>query len=417
VKRLLFFFFYLVASAACSTITSGTTEQAALVPTQDVVQTTNPLHQLTQATHPVPTGTSTPTRYVTPTPEPYYLEATVWTSEPQVPILVYHRFLPDHYEYSTKVKTRLGDFRAHLESLYSSGYSLVSLSDWLEGNLHVSEGRRPLILTIDDLFFADQISLTEGGEPSLESGLGVLWYFYLEHPDFGFHVALFPNLGDKLYPGGEGELARVIAWCIDHDAIPYNHFYMHPRLDLTKPRWIPVEAERNDIYLRELLSMVEREDLISYLGNIIALPYSVWPNSKAGRDALFSYVSPEGVPLQAVLEADYAVRAKYLLPPFSPDFDPWHVPRIVGTQQAIDLLTEHVELFPVSRKCEVGPLDDSRIQDQTYLEDQVLETHHKGNCPDGVYILQGWIYQVDESGLNLLYSSTPFATTTGDHLD
>lgn len=123
----------------------------------------------------------------------------------------------------------------------------------------------------------------------------MLWHFYQEHPHFGFHVALFPNLGDKLYPGGEGELARVIAWCIDHDAIPYNHFYMHPRLDLTEPWWIPVEAERNDVYLRELLSMVEREDLISYMGNLIALPYSVWPNSKAGRDALLSYVSPEGV--------------------------------------------------------------------------------------------------------------------------
>ncbi len=121
--------------------------------------------------------------------------------------------------------------------------------------------------------------------------------------------------------------------------------------------------------------------------------------------------------MQAVLEADFAVRAKYLLPPFSPDFDPWHVPRVVGTQQAVDLLTEHQELFPVARKCEVGPLDDSHIQDQTYLEDQVFETHHKGNCPDGVYIFRGWIYHVDESVFNRLYSSTPFATPTEDHLD
>jgi len=412
VKRLLLFFFYLVASAACSTITSRTTEQAALVPTQDAVPAAIPLYRLAEATHPVPTGASTPTRTATPTPVPYYLEATVWTSEPRVPILIYHRFLPDHYEYSTKVKTRLGDFRAHLESLYTSGYTLISLSDWLAGNLHVPEGRRPLILTIDDLFFADQISLTDEGDASLESGLGVLWHFYLEHPDFGFHVALFPNLGDKLYPGGESELAQVIAWCIEHDAIPYNHFYMHPRLDLTEPRWIPVEAERNDVYLRELLSMVEREDLISYLGNIIAIPYGIWPSSKAGRDALLSYVSPEGVSLQAVLEADYAVRAKYLLPPFSPDFDPWHVPRIVGTQQAIDLLVEQRESFPIAYKCQIGPMDVDRLDDLEALKEQIIATGLKGDCPNGIYVVRGLIYRVMDAEISLLPLPSPSPTPT-----
>jgi len=414
-KRLLLLLSYLATTAACSTDASVTTDQLVSVLTQNVVSSATHMHRPTETIHPLLTGTYIPTRPATPTPEPYYLEATVWTSEPRVPILIYHRFLPDHYEYSTKVKTRLGDFRAHLESLYTSGYTLISLSDWLAGNLHVPEGRRPLILTIDDLFFADQISLTDEGDASLESGLGVLWHFYLEHPDFGFHVALFPNLGDKLYPGGESELAQVIAWCIEHDAIPYNHFYMHPRLDLTEPRWIPVEAERNDVYLRELLSMVEREDLISYLGNIIAIPYGIWPSSKAGRDALLSYVSPEGVSLQAVLEADYAVRAKYLLPPFSPDFDPWHVPRIVGTQQAIDLLVEQRESFPIAYKCQIGPLDVERLDDLEALKEQIIATGLKGDCPNGIYVVRGLIYRVMDAEISLvpLPSPSPIPTTEG----
>jgi len=103
VKRLLLLFSYLAVTAACSTVASGTADQAAFVPTEDVVPAAIPLYRLAETTHPVPTVTSTPTYPATSTPEPYYLEATVWTSEPQVPILVYHRFLPDHYEYSTKV--------------------------------------------------------------------------------------------------------------------------------------------------------------------------------------------------------------------------------------------------------------------------------------------------------------------------
>ena len=403
---------YLVAIAACSTSASVSIDQAASELTPIMVQGAANTHQPTETIRHTPIRTPTPTRTATPTPEPYYFEATVWTSEPRVPILIYHRFLPDHYEYSTKVKTRLGDFRAHLESLYTNGYTLISLSEWLSGNLHVPEGRRPLILTIDDLFFADQISLTEEGEASLESGLGVLWHFYLEHPDFGFHVALFPNLGDKLFPGGESELAKVIAWCIEHDAIPYNHFYTHPRLDLTKPKWIPVEAERNDIYLRELLSMVEREDLISSLGNIIAIPYGIWPDSKAGIDALLSYVSPEGISLQAVLDADYAVRAKYLLPPFSPDFDPWHVPRIVGTQQAIDLLVEQRESFPIAYKCQIGPMDVERLDDLEALEEQIIATGLRGDCPNGIYFVRGLIYRVMDTEISLLPLPSPSPTPT-----
>ena len=413
-KRLLLLLSSLVIIAACSTSASVTTDQTASELTQNVDRSATIINTPTETIHHIPTRIPTPTRTATPTPEPYYLEATVWTSEPRVPILIYHRFLPDHYEYSTKVKTRLGDFRAHLESLYTSGYTLISLSEWLSGNLHVPEGRRPLILTIDDLFFADQISLTEEGEASLESGLGVLWHFYLEHPDFGFHVSLFPNLGDKLFPGGESELAKVIAWGIEHGAIPYNHFYTHPRLDLTKPKWIPVEAERNDIYLRELLRMIEREDLISHLGNIIAIPYGIWPSSKAGIDAMLSYVSPEGVPLQAILEADFAVRAKYLLPPFSPDFDPWHIPRIVGTQHAIDLLVEQRESFPIAYKCQIGPMDVERLDDLDALEEQIIATRLRGDCPDGIYFVKDLIYRVTDADLSLLPLPSPSPTPTSE---
>jgi hypothetical protein len=352
----------------------------------------------------------TPTPAITPSPSPsdtpthvfQILEATVWTSEPRVPILVYHRFLPDTYEYSTKVKMRLGDFRAHLEALYANGYSLVPLGEWLDGHLAAPEGRRPLVLNIDDAFFEDQISLTEDGNPNPASGLGVMWHFYQEHPDFGFYVALFPNLGDKLYPGGEEALARVIAWCIEHGAIPYNHFYTHPRLDLTEPRWIQWEAEKNDLYLRELLCSIGREDLIPRLGNILALPYGIWPDHPAAKQALLTYVSPEGKSLQAILEVDFAVRARYLLPPYSPDFEPWHVPRIVGTQEAIELLASEKDSFPTAQKCLIGPVNLDDLLSRTVIEELIFTKINEGACPEGIYLLMGVVYRVDNNGIILL---------------
>ncbi|MFO3797628.1 MAG: hypothetical protein ACK8QZ_10145, partial [Anaerolineales bacterium] len=135
-----------------------------------------------------------------PTPIPTTsLTALVWTSDPKVPILTYHQFADDIAKRSSPVKVRKSDFRAELESLYAAGYSLVSLREWLHGQWLVPPGRRPLILSMDDLFYNNQIGLTPKGEADPNTGIGILWEFYQQHPDFGFHLALFANLGDKLY--------------------------------------------------------------------------------------------------------------------------------------------------------------------------------------------------------------------------
>ncbi len=48
--------------------------------------------------------------------------------------------------------------------------------------------------------------------------------------------------------------------------MPYNHFYTHPMLDLTNAQGILWELEMNDKYLRDLLRMADREDLIPRVG-------------------------------------------------------------------------------------------------------------------------------------------------------
>ncbi len=232
----------------------------------------------------------TPTHTAIPTPAPYYITATVWESQPAAAILTYHKFKTNRPStYSTV--SRL-DFEEELEDLYRSGYVSVSLEKWLTGDIRVPVGKRPVIFSMDDVFFRNQIALTAEEIPAKDTGLGVAWEFYQKHPEFGFHWALFSNLGDKPY--GEGttieqkiQLAKVIVWCIEHDAMIYNHTFRHVNLKNTKGLGVTAELRWNDETLRELLQLVHREDLIPKLRNMVALPGGRAPRWDDSQTALY----------------------------------------------------------------------------------------------------------------------------------
>jgi hypothetical protein len=354
----------------------------------------------------IPTGASS-------RPETF-INATVWEQDPQVPILLYHRFLPDTYAKSYPTKTVFRDFHSELQSLFDNGYSLVSLQDWINGDLQVPAGRRPIIITLDDAFFADQIYLENNGQPSLNSGLGVLWEFSQQHPDFGFAASLFANMGDKVYgniqkgnwyengPGWEDSLAKVIAWCIQHNVMPYNHMYNHPRLDLTLTEQIPWELEKNDQSMRTFLKRINGLDLVKGVDNIVALPYGAWPLSKGGKAAILKYKNPEGVPLQAVLEAGYYYNAEYLQPPYSSAYNPWHIPRIAGHIPAINMLVEQKAQFPVAKTCSIGPVQPSQTGDNLYLMDQILKAIRADQCPAGVYSFSGKLFRASSTQIEII---------------
>ncbi|MEM5786534.1 MAG: hypothetical protein AAGU11_04400 [Syntrophobacteraceae bacterium] len=273
----------------------------------------------------------------------------------EIPVLNYHRFVSDQVEYSTYMKRRLGDFRRDLERLYNAGYSLISLDELIDGNYQLAPGRRPLVLSIDDAYFADQLWLDpETGEPSPQCGIGVLWQFFREFPDFGFKVAMFANYGDKYYgnvyrmgwwyveDGWEKDLAEAIAWGIEHGVMPYNHLYIHPLLSITRYEHIWEQASLNDQALRDLLALVGRGDLIEQVNNFIALPYGVWPESQAGIDHLIAYTDPEGRPVKAIFEAGYEHMPKYAMPQ-ALSFSPYHIPRMAGIEAAIQAVIEREE--------------------------------------------------------------------------
>lgn len=347
---------------------------------------------------PVPSPTSQPP---TPTAEPVTepVIATVWQQAPQAPVLMYHRFDPLPGASSYSFTTSLTDFEGHLAALYDAGYSLVPLEDWLRGEIHVPPGRRPLIITLDDLFYGDQLALDKNGQPALYSGIGRLWKFHQELPDFGFSAALFFNFGDKAYAndytngvlsvqdGWRQNRAEAIAWGIRHGATPMNHFYSHPFLDTLTPTEIQWELAENDRALREALSLVGEEDLSKNLPNILALPYVVWPATDAGKQVLWDYRSPEGAPVSAIVEGDYATNARLFPAAFAEDYDPWHVPRINASWDAIRLITELAIDLPQAQTCDLGSLPLTAHQDPGLLAEAISEKINLQACPEGYYII------------------------------
>lgn len=365
-----------------------------------------------------PIPTAPPTRLH---PDLQDVTATIWPGDPQAPVLLYHHFIPDSAP-ANDTHIHLSEFRSELQTLYADGYSLVPLGDWLRGDVHVAAGRRPLILTIDDLFFADQIYLLPDGTPAPSTGIGILWQFSQEHPDFGFAVALFANLGDKAYPnfiqgnggtrvgsGWQDSLARTIVWCIDHGAIPYNHFFHHPYLDRLSPERITAEAQDNDLKLKALLQLAGRPDLLDRVDNILALPYGHWPATPEGVKAVVDYRSPQGKPVIGIVEVGGIYAGHYLQPVYSPQFDPHHIPRMVGSSLAMGYLTHYQDRFPAGQQMDLGSLDLSQLKTAAAVQTSLAGACRLRACPDGVYSLLGSIYRKSGSGFTLLWDGAKAA--------
>lgn len=360
---------------------------------------------------PMPTSTPTPTA----TEAPFFVEATVFSGELQVPILIYHRFFPDYFGPTTSTKMQFSEFEKELQRLYDAGFSLISLKSWIDGTFMVPQERKPLVITIDDLWFADQIYIGEDGIPSEYSGMGILWRFSKEHPDFGFHVVGSAIMGDKYYADkqlddrfiiGEGDgwkdkLGNTMVWAIENGVEVYNHTFYHPRLSEISNQQIQFQLSENDIYTRTLLERVGRGDLISKLDNVIALPEGVWPATQSGKNIVLNYIDPEGKPVMAVLEAYNLDAAKFTPSYFSSGFNAFAIPRITASPYFIDFIVENKYLAPTAETCLLGPLQEEQAGDQATLQALIANAVNSKACQEGIYHINGFIFYAKDGMVNL----------------
>lgn len=301
----------------------------------------------------------------------------------------------------------LGELKNDLQAYYDAGYSLISLDDLLNGSIRVPEGRRPLILTIDDAYFANQFALDEQGDVSRYSAVGTIYQFSQDHPDFGFELGMFANFGDKYYgnlftgtwwyvaEGWEQALAQTIVWGIEHHVYPYNHTYQHPHLNQLADAQIQPQLAKNDAALRDYLAMAGHPEYAALISNYVALPYGIAPATDKGWQLLTTYADPEGKPVRAIFEAGYEYQPAYASPSFSANFDPLHLPRMAALPSVIQLITKTAPTFPLAQHCALtihsaNPDDDAII---SAIQAQISS----GSCQPGVYILEQGIFIARDS--------------------
>ncbi len=372
--------------------------EMSVLDTPTFIPTPTDIPTSTQAPSPTPAPLPTPTQ----TPQPVSLDAIVWASDPVIPILNYHRFTPNSRDETSGMVRYLGDLKADLQAYYDSGYSLISLDDLLDGNIRVPIGRRPLILTIDDAYFANQFSLNAQGEVSEFSAVGTIYQFSQQHPDFGFEIAMFANFGDKHFgnfftgiwwyetEGWEQALAQTIAWGIEHHVYPYNHTFRHPHLNQVAVEFIQPQLAQNDQWLREYLALAGHPEYAALLSNYIGLPYGSWPATDEGIDQLTSYLDPECDRVRGIFEAGYEYSPAFAAPAFSDAFDPLHLPRMAAIPSVIRLITQRAAAFPSAEVCTL-----TLTMGSTETESIMNAIRHHisdGLCPVGVYVMDEGVF-------------------------
>jgi hypothetical protein len=386
-----------------------------------VVQSFMPTETPTVTSTPIPTATPLPpTPTPTPTEVPFYIDATVLSGDLQVPILIYHRFITDDIGPTTSMKMQLTEFKNELQTLYDNGFTLVSLYKWINGTWSVPVGRRPLILTIDDVWYADTLFINEDGMPSDLSGLGILYEFCQQHPDFGYHAAVFAINGDKYYaekqigdnfyvsdnatwttPSWRIKLGNTIGWAIDHGVEVYNHTLNHYVLTNLKDKKIQQQLQENDIVVRNFLTEAGREDLVPSLVNIIALPEGKWPASQSGKNVILNYTNPEGEPVIAVMEAYNLDNVQFTPSYFSPGFNPFAIARITASPYFVNYIIKNKESIPAAQSCQLGPFNQEQSADQVILQELVSNAVTSGACPEGVYHVSDYIFVARDGKVTL----------------
>lgn len=238
-----------------------------------------------------------------------------------IPIMMYHGIIDktdDQTEYTGGNVDKDGynrtveSFREDLEFYYQSGYRMIRLQDYIDGNIDVEYGKSPIVLTFDD-GNENNIKVTgldESGNIIIDpnSAVGVLEEFKKKYPDYNVTATFFVNGG--LFNQSEYN-EKILKWMIDNGYDIGNHTKTH--IDIKKSSSDKVQEEIAYVY-----DQLERIIPDKYV-KIIALPFGS-PYVKTHDN--FKYVlssSYNGNTYETV--AALRVGWESEVSPFSKDFD------------------------------------------------------------------------------------------------
>ena len=282
---------------------------------------------------PSPVPTAEPTATPEPTPE-IDLEKTKPNEAGEIPIVMFHMFIdgldPDE-EYSSDYKRYTQSF-SYLEELlrrlYDMGYRMTSMNDFLNNEIKVEAGYKPIIFTFDD-GTPSQFSLIEQDGQLVvnpKCAAAILLDFYKEHPDFGLGGTFYVNLGGSPFyeetsdgPKLAGTLQERLQYLIDLGFEIGNHTYTHYSMSTAQDAETVIrEVGKNQAAMYELID--------GYTFTSFSLPFGTLTSD------LFEYIKSgvyEGVPYEnkGVVEVGWDPA----ISPVNPDYDPYSIHRVRGT--------------------------------------------------------------------------------------
>ena len=285
-----------------------------------------------QATE-TPEPTVEPTETPVPTPE-IDLEKTKPNEAGEVPIIMFHAFIDEldpEESYSNdylRYTQSLSSLRDLLERLYDMGYRMASMTDFLNNEIKVEAGYKPIVFTFDDGTPGQFSLIEENGELVInpDCAAAVMLDFYKEHPDFGLEGTFYVNLGGSPFyedrssgPALAGTAQERLQYLIDLGFEVGNHTYSHYNMS---------NAQDGDSLIREVgkNQAVMNELIEGYTFTSLALPFGSVPSG------LYDYIKSgiyEGTAYMnlGVLEVGWDPSVS----PVNPDYDPYSIHRIRGT--------------------------------------------------------------------------------------
>ena len=246
----------------------------------------------------------------------------------EVPIMMYHGI---HNKKSSETNYTGGNvdrdgyqrtseaFANDLEFYYNSGYRMIRLTDYIDGNIDVELGKSPIILTFDDgLENAIKITgLDSKGNIIIDpnSAVGILEDFKKKYPDYNVTATFFVNGG--IFQQEEYN-EKILKWLIDNGYDIGNHTYTHVNFS-------QVDSNKSIEEVGKLYELLDKIIPGKYV-NIVALPFgSPYKLDHENMQYIFNtnYNGKE-----YITKSTLRVGWKSESSPFSQDFNPKFLKRI-----------------------------------------------------------------------------------------
>jgi peptidoglycan/xylan/chitin deacetylase (PgdA/CDA1 family) len=175
-----------------------------------------------------------------------------------IPIIMFHNFIED-LDLTTDVEftTSFDAFENLLETLYNKGYRLISMRDFIDHNISVPAGMKPMVFTFDDGSSGQFNLIEENGKLVVnpKSAVGIMIKFSQKHPDFGLRGIFYLNMDkeEKTFEGA-GALKERLEILTSYGFEVGNHSWGHFNFSESKNRdQIYERLGRNQKRLQEII--------------------------------------------------------------------------------------------------------------------------------------------------------------------